>query len=108
MVVKCLQAITMLFGLTGFTVIDGSFDASPTMLRPAASTFTWMLTYGPNVTLPAGERARRSSAAEKDAGGSSGFSSCMGRARDTFASGADPPVAAGAAGSAARRAGASA
>src|SRR5262245_44109110 len=80
MVVKCLHPIIMLFGLTGFTAIDGSFDASPTMLKPAASTFTWMLTYGPRDTLPAGERPRRSSAADEGAGGSSGLSSCLGLA----------------------------
>src|SRR5262249_39989387 len=41
MVEKCRQAITMLFGLREFTAMDGSFDASPVMLRPAESTFTW-------------------------------------------------------------------
>src|SRR5256885_226578 len=47
MLSNCRQPMTILLAFVGSTQIDGSFAASPRILWPPASTFTWRLVNGP-------------------------------------------------------------
>src|SRR5205809_874019 len=52
---NCLHAIVILLPFVGSTAIGHSFAASPRMLFPFASTFTWKLVNGPNCEIIRGE-----------------------------------------------------
>src|SRR5262249_6301482 len=52
---NCLQAITILLPSVGSTESEGSFAASPRMLLPLPSTFTWKLVNTPNCEIFRGD-----------------------------------------------------
>src|SRR5690349_18729619 len=52
---NCLQAIVILLPFVGSTEMEHSFAASPRMLFPFASTFTWKLVNAPNCETIRGE-----------------------------------------------------
>src|SRR5512143_2273885 len=64
--------MTMFSGFVGSTAMVGSLAASPGMLAPFASTFTWMLTWFPNWILGAGGAPGTDRAGGR--GASSGYS----------------------------------